>query len=53
MIDIYKMQLHDIADIGGATIIRVAGGWVYTFAQLNGHAGGVVFVPYHNEFQRG
>lgn len=52
-VDIYKMQLHDIQYIDGCSITRVAGGWVYEFKHINEYKGGVVFVPFHNEFMKG
>ena len=53
MQDIYKMQLHDLKFIDGVAITRVAGGWIYDFPSRNGYVGGVVFVPFHNEFMKG
>jgi hypothetical protein len=43
---IYEMKLHDVvtSDSGEFSILRVAGGWIYTAPT------GAVFVPFHNEF---
>jgi hypothetical protein len=45
---IYEMKLHDCITINGLTIIRVAGGWIYSFQSENSTD---VFVPFNNEFQ--
>jgi hypothetical protein len=53
-IDIYKMEFNDSAVInrGAICVTRVAGGWIYDIVAYNGFNGGVVFVPFHNEFKQ-
>lgn len=42
----HNMKLHEEADINGKyTVLRVAGGWIYT-----NMGGGSVFVPIDTEF---
>ena len=42
---IYNMELHEEVRIECATIIKVAGGWLYSWGETT------TFVPYNNEFQ--
>lgn len=55
-IDIYKMSLHDQFDIQDKAltynIMRVAGGWVYSFDFRGYKTTPTVFVPYNNEFDK-
>lgn len=59
MDEIYKMKLHERLTPSGPerlTIIRVPGGWIYRFHQLNNEVGNLmsdsVFVPFNNGFQQ-
>lgn len=47
---IYDLELHEAATIKDATvhIMRVAGGWIYTFMTHNPISS--IFVPFSNEF---
>jgi hypothetical protein len=59
--EIYKMKLHQTISVGDDhQVLRVPGGWIYTFIQLNQvlgpdnqwteeYAPSSVFVPYSNE----
>lgn len=66
MNEIYKMKLHQVLDSSGALnyqIIRVAGGWIYRFSELNqvimpdgkwseNYLCDSVFVPFNSEFAK-
>ncbi len=53
----YEMELHDAVTLEGpqaTAILRVPGGWIYTFWTENGTGGydqSSAFVPFNNEFQ--
>jgi len=56
--DIYKMELHDVINLRtnsdtmlDTTILRVAGGWIYTFYSRGNAIGGSQFVTFSNEMQ--
>lgn len=51
-IDIYKMQLHEIVQVEGMQIFRVAGGWIYDFIEYNGYQASTIFIPFNNEFMQ-
>lgn len=53
MTDIYKLKLHESIEIrrlGGFTITRVPGGWLYRFLHTGSVTASTVFVPFDNEF---
>jgi len=55
-LDIYKMELHDSAQIRtrGVEILRVPGGWIYSLERIGGTIGAMaigVFVPFSEEFK--
>lgn len=41
---IYDLKLHESTFIDGIGILRVAGGWIYSWSQD-------IFVPYSEEFE--
>ena len=45
---IYEMRLHEIVNTEFYSILRVAGGWIYSCIVYKTS----VFVPWHNEFQQ-
>ena len=45
---IYEMGLHEIVNTEFYSILRVAGGWIYSCIVYKTS----VFVPWHNEFQQ-
>ena len=56
--DIYKLNLHETVRVGKSTVMRVPGGWIYSYSkETNAYGTGValstraVFVPFNNEFQ--
>jgi hypothetical protein len=53
---IYDMKLHECIDSGTKvnmfyTILRVAGGWIYTSFNHDGSSLSSIFVRFDNEFQ--
>jgi hypothetical protein len=49
---IYDLKLHETITIMPWEITRVAGGWLYVYAN-NPNALVTTFVPYNNEFDEG
>ena len=55
---LYEIGLHEAIspnEGGNFQVLRVPGGWVYTFYSENGAGGYYVsscFVPFNNEFQK-
>ena len=52
---IYEMSLHQTITIDNIDILRVSGGWIYTFSlgtwrKDAGFAYTSVFVPFNNEY---
>ncbi len=48
---IYELKLHEdyTPKIGSWQVMRVAGGWIYTYFNTEPHHS--IFVPFNNEFQ--
>lgn len=52
MTNIYKMGLHDIADLNSQVqVLRVPGGWIYIMQTSTIGEFSACFVPFNNEFQ--
>jgi len=54
MNEIHEMDNGDILNYGSYTVLRVPGGWIYTFYSESGTGGydmSSCFVPYSLEFQ--
>lgn len=51
MNDIYKLLLHEERSFSDVRIMRVPGGWIYRFWDIQNDCDGQgVFVPYSDEF---
>jgi hypothetical protein len=50
---LYTLKLHETMEInaGAGEIMRVPGGWLYSFGQKTPHWT-TTFVPYNNDFDR-
>jgi hypothetical protein len=46
--NLHEMKLHTELNFNNFTILRVPGGWLYLYYNVNTC---VVFVPFNNEFQ--
>jgi len=55
-IDIYNLSLHEYADVNDGifrgTIIRVPGGWLYSWDMPGYGTATTTFVPFDNEFMK-
>lgn len=47
---LYKQELHEVIEKADLKIIRVAGGWIYIYAQKD-TVPVAVFVPLNDEFK--
>lgn len=49
---IHKLKLHEVTTTlnGSLQIVRVPGGWIYTYHRLDEGQMNSVFVPYNQEF---
>jgi hypothetical protein len=55
--NIYDLKLHEIIQIKGENnadieVVRVPGGWVYSFNYPGYRQSPIVFIPFSNEFQK-
>ena len=48
MFKLYDMELGENIKFCGAEVLRVPGGWIFTYA--NSYSQSSVFVPFDNEF---